>query len=176
MAEIANVENLENLSQITHTSPLRDAHNRINLSLFQSQATFQYTAPLTPEEGAGTEDEKEVDENAILDLELSAVLNAGNSLTVSTLTNQPNFDTTFAQQLFNQALLIYLTNVGELNHEPEMDFTEKTFIFLDPFIRHMSPFSRNSFFKHVKSLYDVMQDGVHSAMQRWLLQSLINKK
>ena len=147
MAEIANVENLENLSQITHTSLLRDAHTRINLSLFQSQAapTFQYTAPPTPEEGAGTEEEKEVDENAILDLELSAVLNAGNSLTVSTLTNQPNFDTTFAQQLFNQALLIYLTNVGELNHEPEMDFTEKTFIFLDPFIRHMSPFSRNKF-------------------------------
>ena len=138
MAEIANVENLENLSQITHTSPLRDAHTRINLS-------FQYTAPLTPEEGAGTEEEKEVDENEILDLELSAVLNAGNSLTVSTLTNQPNFDTTFAQQLFNQALLIYLTNVGELNHEPEMDFTEKTFIFLDPFIRHMSLFSRNKF-------------------------------
>ena len=140
------------------------------MSNFLSQvhsSSFQYSAPPTPEEGARTEVDQE---NA--DLVIIPTVVQSRPLILS---NQPNFDTTIAQQLFNKALTSYLQDIGELNHEPESAFTEKTFMFLDPFIRYMSEFSRRGFFKHIKSLFDVLQDGVHSAMQRWLIQSLINK-
>ena len=137
-----------------------------HLLVFSQQAPFQYTVESTPEKTP-----PETEEEVVLDP--NDTLNDDCSIRIER--TFPNCDLPFAFDLYNSALYAHLQKVGEMTHEPDMAFSEKTFMYLDPIIRHMSSYTSTHFFQHIKSLYDVMQDGVLSAMQRWLLQSLVNK-
>ena len=176
--EIANpVETEISLSQKTITnSPSRDDDDEsssLSRYLTQPERTFTYVRTPTTGSDTGPENAEDVYDN---DDYATGAMELTNSPVCKIITsNAPNFDSTVALQLYNQALITYLEAVGELTHEPEMAFTEETFIFLDPFIRHMSSFSCKAFFTHVNSLYVTLEEGVQAAMQRWLIQSLVNK-
>ena len=75
MSEVENVENKIS-SQITlASSPLREVRVAPTFHHFQSQPLpeFLYTAPQTPEdEGAVRNEERDVDENAMLVLDLAS--------------------------------------------------------------------------------------------------------
>ena len=152
MAEIENVENEQSLSQTTTTYNCPSRHvvtdNEIIIPyMSQPQAAFQYTVLITKDGPATDELADEngmIDDNVIFDM-----VPAIPRTLIHNFNTPPNFDLMTTQQLYTNAMCNHVKVVGEMYHEHEMSFTIDTFRYLDPIIRHMSPFSQNNFFKHI---------------------------
>jgi hypothetical protein len=122
MEEIKDSENTSKTSRADATTIPPDY-----LTVFsQPVPPFQYTVNSTPEK-ALTETEEVCDDNEFYDIldEHSIRLER----------DTPNCDITIAFQVYNSALYNHLQKVDEMNHEPEMAFTEMIFMYLDPIIR-----------------------------------------
>ena len=87
----------------------------------------------------------------------------------------PNFNLEIAQQLYNEARESYLVDAQFLKKLPEAIFNEENFNTLHPYIKLLPQVTRKSFYEHMHVLYEDLQAGVHTAMQRYLLQTLVNK-
>ena len=176
MSSNVSVENL-NPPTTSESAPLIPSLNQssLNQSSFKTN-TLDFLTQLTPESPVVTSRINKPDESLVSDDEMETCERTSLFPSPNTQNNTfPNFNVDTAQQLYMEARDAYLVDVETVKKLPEPVFSEENFIVLHPHIRLLTEYTRKSFYTHMKTLYDDLTAGVHTAMQGYLIQSLVNK-